>query len=346
MAALVAAIVGWTSRNKLADELEKVNADREKLRSNAATARKAAERVSEDKKGRSEELSSSRDKLREAKKRLHDVSEEAKRSRELANARADEVRQVEQQLASVREENSQLAEELRRRQDEAERPRGRRPEAPVAVAVPVPPPAPVELTPAQVDERLVEMGRKVTEADERVQEAERRVRDAEKRAQESRRLGEEAREEARRAKGRAEANNRVYLVVKGEAELWKAKFGGLEQRWNELWRELEGIGWKPRTPKDVAAPRPSGPTKPGARRGPRRDPARPRRGEGTPAGADQGVELASEAAEIDSAPQAVAVVESDAAASSTEGTGDAAPLLAAGAEGMASDDRQERGPTA
>ncbi len=272
----IVALIGWLSRNKLADQLDAARQDVARIREDLAAARKTAERSSEEKKGRSGELASSREKLRDAKKRLHDASEEMKRSRELASARAEELRQVEQQLAMVREENSQLSEDLRRRESEGDRPR--RPQAPVAAA-PAPAPVPVELSEAQIDARLASMGREVEAAQARVREAEDRMREAERRAHEARRLSEQSQDEMKRARGKAEANNRVYLVTKGEAEIWKAKFGSLEQRWNELWRELEGIGWKPRTARDLG-PKADAATGEGRRRGPRRDRAAAGRGRG------------------------------------------------------------------
>jgi len=258
------------SRNRLAGEIESARAAAERARAEAAAARREAEKRAEDKKGRAEELAATRAKLADAKRRLHESQEAERRARELVGARADELRVIEEQLAHLREENASLAEELRRLREEAERPRSARREpaapapAPAVVAAPVPVP---------VDERLAQMAREVEAYKEQAQEAERRRANAERQANEARKQAAEAREEVKRARGRAEANNRVYLVAKGEAELWKDRYAHLEQKWNELWRELEGIGWSGRTSRDLDAPAAGGEGRRG--RGRRRGPRRP-----------------------------------------------------------------------
>src|SRR5690606_17112243 len=82
----------------------------------------------------------------------------------------------------------------------------------------------------------------------------------------ARQKAEAATNELKRVRGRAEANHRVYLVAKGEAEIWKAKFSTLEAKWNELWRELEGIGWKPREAQEEARKAPERPKRRRSRR--------------------------------------------------------------------------------
>lgn len=306
-----AAVFMWLSRNKLGQELVEARQAVAAARSEAAAARKEAERRSEDKKGRGEELSQSREKLRDARKRLHDSQEEARRARELANARAEEMRQLDLQISAMREDAASMTEQLRRLQEEAERPKGRRREEPAPIQAPaapvvVAPAAPLE--PAVVDERLEQMGREVESHKARAQAAERRAADAERKAAESRIQADEARDEVRKARGRAEANNRVYLVTKGEADVWKARYGTLEQKWNELWRELEGIGWKGRTTKDLAPmARPAGggrPLRKGAKG--RQD----RNGVAVPAGTNQAAPRGGEESrEMDGIVTAASMVE-------------------------------------
>src|SRR5690606_4389797 len=101
--------------------------------------------------------------------------------------------------------------------------------------------------------RLREMARKVEEAERIRAEAETTVALARRQAAEARKKAEALEEELKRVRGRAEANHRVYLVAKGEADVWKTKYATLEAKWNELWRELEGIGWKPRQAEEGEA---------------------------------------------------------------------------------------------
>lgn len=264
-----AALVGWLSRNKIAQELETANAKLRKLEGEASIARRAAERAAEDKKGRADELVSTRAKLRETRRRLHQTSEELDRERGGSLILGEEHALMKQQVSSVREENEALGRELGKLRETLEAERREREKRSAARAREV---QAVPLSAEQADERLAQMARQV-------EEAEARVRELEKRAQDSRKQAESAKDELKRVRGKAEANHRVYLVTKGESELWMAKFGALEQRWNELWRELEGIDWKPRTQKDL------GDQEKGAerRRGPRRDRVRRPRPKGAPA---------------------------------------------------------------
>lgn len=260
----IAALVGWVSRNRLATEMEALQRKFDGAKADATAAQREAERRIEETKERMEELVGSREKLREARRRLHDAQEETRKAKELATARAEEALEVETQLGRLREENARLDAELRKLQ-EAPKGRGREPVAREPVRAPAAPADPEVF----VDARLQEAARRVEEAQRRQAEADRLADDARARAAEARKQAEDAKNELRRTKGRVEANHRVYLVTKGEADLWKAKFGALEEKWNELWRELEGIGWKPREPREGG----------GASEGGDRRRSRPRRGE-------------------------------------------------------------------
>src|SRR5437764_954177 len=64
-------------------------------------------------------------------------------------------------------------------------------------------------------------------------ELERQVTAAEKHTREAKKREQELREEIRKHKGRAETNNRVYLVTKGELELVKERLAQAERK---LWQ--------------------------------------------------------------------------------------------------------------
>jgi hypothetical protein len=90
-------------------------------------------------------------------------------------------------------------------------------------------------------------------------ELERQVAAAERHAREGKRREQELREEVRKHKGRAETNNRVYLVTKGELELLKERLAQAERK---LW--LAGIPMP--TPPQKDRPKASGPAAAGADR--------------------------------------------------------------------------------
>jgi hypothetical protein len=84
-----------------------------------------------------------------------------------------------------------------------------------------------------------------SELDRQVAAAERHAREAKKREQ-------ELRDEIRKHKGRAETNNRVYLVTKGELELMKERLAQAERK---LWQA--GIPLAP--PASKERPKATGP---------------------------------------------------------------------------------------
>src|SRR5207248_10622139 len=106
------------------------------------------------------------------------------------------------------------------------------------VAAPPPPAADVQPRREQLEAAKSELDRQVSAAEKHAREAKRRE--------------QELREEIRKHKGRAETNNRVYLVTKGELELVKERLSQAERK---LWQA--GIPMAPPAHKD--RPRATGP---------------------------------------------------------------------------------------
>ncbi len=289
----LAAAFLWFSRSSMEDELAELRSALEEAKKAGSASRKEVKEKTEDKKGRGEELRELREKLKDAKRRLHESQEEEKQARELASARAQELREAERAEANAREEAGRLAADLKRledRQGAGQKPERRRPvEAPPAptvaatsattgattsattvegeaggeVAIAPAPPAAPRPPPAAgpiSDDRAAQLELRIAAADDK---AERSRRDA----SEYRRKAEDAAEELKRVRGKFDANAKVLLVTKGEAEIWKAKFAGLEAKWNDIARELQDIGWKPRAERAAEDRDRKRGGKPGARRG-------------------------------------------------------------------------------
>src|SRR5207302_9317364 len=106
------------------------------------------------------------------------------------------------------------------------------------VAAPTPPAADVQPLHEQLEAAKSELDRQVIAAEKHAREAKKRE--------------QELRDEVRKHKGRAETNNRVYLVTKGELELVKERLAQAERK---LWQS--GIPLAPPPAKE--RPRATGP---------------------------------------------------------------------------------------
>jgi chromosome segregation protein len=136
---------------------------------------------------------------------------EAQARKDGAAAKAD-VTAARVQLGAAQEKIRELSEKLATVSAQAIVP-------PVQAASPAP-------KPPSDDARLAELAAKVEGAEQRAAAAENGLREARKREQAQR-------EEAKKARGRAETNNRVFLVTKGELELVKERLAQAERR---LWQ--------------------------------------------------------------------------------------------------------------
>jgi len=200
---------------------------------------------------RSSQLTETREKLAEARRKGQDArggktqprgAREAELEEDLAHARkltedahAAEVH-ARRELQAAKAAEAQLRSEIEKMQARSreiqERPG---PAAPVAAPAPAPE---LQSTREQLEAAKSELERQVAAAD--------------KHAREGRRREQELREELRKHKGRAETNNRVYLVTKGELELVRERLAQAERR---LWQA--GIPFAPPAQKD--RPKATGP---------------------------------------------------------------------------------------
>lgn len=173
--------------------------------------------------------------LKQAKRKLYEQKEADKEDRDLKKARVEVERNASMQLEVVRGELAAALTEIDRLKNDGKG--GRRP-APV-VPLPSPSEAAVESTspaaapvaaapvsapaPEQRPQRVI---RELSEADK--EKMDRHERDAKK----AREKAQELERELRRVKMKAETQNRIYVVTKGELDLMKDKFKALEKRMN------------------------------------------------------------------------------------------------------------------
>jgi len=244
LVAAVLAVVFFLQGQSAAKAIKALREDADAARRETESVRGELRRAQEEAKTRAALLTETREKLAETRRKAQEGrsgkaaprgAREAELEEDLAHARRlnEEAHAAETQerrdLLAARSAEAQFRSELEKAQarirELAERP--------VVTAAPaVPPPQP------QLDPLREQLEAAKSELDRQVAAAERHAREAKRREQ-------ELREEVRKHKGRAETNNRVYLVTKGELEILKERLAQAERK---LWQA--GIPLAPPQPKD------------------------------------------------------------------------------------------------
>src|SRR3989449_3368368 len=227
--AVVLALVFFRQGQSAASALKALREEADAARKETEVARAELRRAQEDARTRSTQLAETREKLAETRRKAQEGrsgkalprgAREAKLEEDLAHARklneeahAAEA-QVRRDLERARAAESQLHAELDKAQARVHELAERAP-------VPATPSAAGELQPLREQLEAAKS------------ELERQVSAAEKHAREAKKREQELREEIKKQKGRAETNNRVYLVTKGELELVKERLAQAERK---LWQ--------------------------------------------------------------------------------------------------------------
>lgn len=250
--ALVLAVAFFFQWQSAASVVKALREDADSSRREADAARAEVRKAQEELRARGAQLQETREKLTESRKRAQEgkagkaqsrgareaeLEEDLQHARKLnEEAHASETaarRDLQAARAEASQARTELEKALARVRELAERP------APTPVAVPEAP-------------RSEEADGLRQQLEAAKTELERQVRQAERAAHDSKRREQDLRDEIRKHKGRAETNNRVYLVTKGELEVTRERLAQAERK---LWQA--GIPLAAPQPKE--RPRAKGP---------------------------------------------------------------------------------------
>jgi Skp family chaperone for outer membrane proteins len=256
--AAVLAAMFWFQAQSAGSAVKGLKAAADDAHREAEVARAEQKKLDAEVKARGLQLVETREKLNELRKKSQEGKPKAQQPRgareaeleeDLAHARklTEEAHAAEaaarRELAAVRSAEAQARSELAAAQARV-REMAARPAVPVAAPVPETDGAQTQLM-NEIEKQRKQLEAARTELDRQVQQAERNAREAKRRES-------ELRDEVRKMRGRAETNNRVYLVTKGELEVTKERLAQAERK---LWQA--GIPLAPPPSKD--RPKATGP---------------------------------------------------------------------------------------
>jgi len=284
--AVVLAVVFWFQNQSASSAVKGLKAAADEARKEAELARAEQRKAESELKNRTAQLQETREKLNEVRRKSQEGkpkvqqprgAREAELEEDLAHARklTEEAHAAEtaarRDLSAARASEAQIRSELAAAQDRL-RQLSKAP-APVAAA------QPESAIQQQLADELAQQRKQLEAARS---ELERQVQQAERNSREAKRRETELRDEVRKMRGRAETNNRVYLVTKGELEVTKERLAQAERK---LWQA--GIPLAPLTSKE--RPKATGPA---AADRPREEGSAQAAGEG---GAEAGTQGSAEA---------------------------------------------------
>jgi chromosome segregation ATPase len=232
LGACVLAGIFWVQARTAAGKLASLRTRAEAAESERDELKDTTTQRAGKEKARVTEIDDLREKSKDLRRRLAEAQEQAKKVKDAERALREVEEQAHSQVAQARADATAANHELRALREEMSLSRSKRPLPRVEPKpeTPAPLPPPVDARPAPLVEaegRLLVERAHVTEALGRVAIEHQRAQDALR--------------EVERLKAKISASDRVYLVQKGELELWKDRFRTLETRTNGLLREADAL---------------------------------------------------------------------------------------------------------
>lgn len=234
--AAILAVVFWFQNQSASSAVKGLKAAADEARKEAELARAEQRKAEAELKSRGAQLQETREKLNEVRRKSQEGkpkvqlargAREAELEEDLAHARklteeahASETA-VRRDLSAARTSEAQIRGELSAAQERLRH---------LSQATPATAAQPESAVQQQLADELAQQRKQLEAARS---ELERQVQQAERNSREAKRREAELRDEVRKMRGRAETNNRVYLVTKGELEVTKERLAQAERK---LWQ--------------------------------------------------------------------------------------------------------------
>lgn len=235
IASLITAAFFWTRSGTASAELAQVRHELDKLAGSHAELKETVSNKAQKDKNRGSEVEDLREKQKDLRRRLTEATEQAKKLKDTDEARRQGEHEARAQADAARAEAAELSKQLKALKLELDQTRGRRP-APRPEPVAAPVVAPVVAAPAPVapSAEVSDLEAKLKERDGRLAELDGRVKTEQRKAVDLSR-------EVEQLKAKGSTSEKLYVVQKGELELWKDCYRTLEQRLNKTLREVDAL---------------------------------------------------------------------------------------------------------
>jgi chromosome segregation ATPase len=236
---IVAAVFAVNAKNlseRLADTKPKLLA----LENELKELQRTAQQRSQKEKNRGNEVDELREKHKDLRRQLNEAQEQAKKLKDSEDMRREAENEAREQASQSRAEAQEATHQMRVLRAELDLLKSRRPlrapatpEAPKNAAAVAPSPTSV-IPVLQPDAAYAELESRVRELQARTSELDAKAKGADRKAHEAVR-------EQERMKAKISTADKLYVVQRGELELWKDRYRTLEQRLNKTLREVDAL---------------------------------------------------------------------------------------------------------
>ncbi len=239
LGALIVAGVFWVKARTASADLSAARERARALEGERDTLKEGQSKRQTKELSRQSELDELRERQKDLKRKLAEALELAKKVKDVESARREVENDAHAAIERSRSEAMAAQTEAKALRAELDQLRFRRTVPPPRIEVPVVPAGPVASAPvinpdAALQAAVQDLEAKLAGERTRVAETQERVRQEQKKAADAGR-------EVERLKAKLSTSEKLYMVQKGEFEVWKDRYRTLEQRLNKNLREVDAL---------------------------------------------------------------------------------------------------------
>jgi chromosome segregation ATPase len=236
LGALIVAAVFWVLAQSASSKLREAEIQLGQVQNELQELRDSKEQKATKEKNRKSEVEELREKVRDLKAKATEAQEQAQKAREAEKARRESEDEARTALVQARAEIAAVSAEAKAAREELSFGGKRARPAPAPA-----PAAPAKVEPPKTPEAAALESAAIATLETRLGAQHARLQDVETKLISESKKATDAIRELDRHKARLATSDKVYMVAKSDAELWKDRFRSLEGRFNKLMHELDAL---------------------------------------------------------------------------------------------------------